>query len=101
MYVEHMFGDLAERIDHLETELVSLEQEVSRIRGRQVEILTQLDAHQVYLTDGDRGMEDWVAARLDVSRQTAHRLLTVTHATDRWHLQQLTAGRWGWTGPPF
>jgi hypothetical protein len=93
-----MFGNLAERIDNLETELVTLEQEVSRIRARQVEVLTQLDAVQVYLTDGDRGMEDWVASRLDVSRPTAHRLMTITHATDPWHLRQLAAGRGGWTG---
>jgi len=75
--------------------MVTLEQEVSRIRSRQVEILTRLDAVQVYLTDGDRGMEDWVAGRLDVSRPTAHRLMTLTHTTDPWHLQQLAAGRWG------
>ncbi|HEU4751173.1 MAG TPA: HNH endonuclease, partial [Acidimicrobiia bacterium] len=32
---------------------------------------------------------------LDVSRPTAHRLMTITHATDPWHLQQLAVGRWG------
>jgi hypothetical protein len=40
-------------------------------------------------------MEDWTAARLDVSRQTAHRLMTVAHASDPWHLSQLSEGRWG------
>jgi hypothetical protein len=54
-----------------------------------------LETHQVFLTDGDRGMEDWVAARLDVSRQTAHRLMTVAHCDDRWILGQLRTGRFG------
>jgi hypothetical protein len=82
-----MFGGVGTRIDNLETELVDLETQISRLRARQVEILTSLEDFQVYLTDGDRGMEDWVASRLDVSRQTSHRLITVAHASDPWHLQ--------------
>ena len=93
--IEHMFGGLAEQIDTLESELSSVEAEIDRLRARQVEILSELDTHQVYLTEGDRGMEDWVASRLDVSAQTAHRLMTVAHAPDPWHAAQMQAGRWG------
>ena len=92
---ERMFGGVGTRIDSLETELSAVETEIGRLRARQVEILTELDTHQVYLTEGDRGMEDWVASRLDVSPQTAHRLMTVVHAPDPWYRQQLAAGRWG------
>jgi hypothetical protein len=84
-----------DRVDGLESELVQLEQTISGARARQAEILSQLDRMQVDLSDGDRGMEDWVAARLDVSRQTAHRLMTLAHAPDPWHLSQLSDGRWG------
>ena len=90
-----MFGGVGTRIDSLETELSAVETEIGRLRARQVEILTELDTHQVYVTDGDRGMEDWVASRLDVSPQTAHRLMTVAHASDPWHLAQMQTGRWG------
>ena len=93
--IERMFGDLAERIDNLETELSAVETEIGRLRARQVEILTELDTHQVDLAEGDRGMEDWVASRLDVSPQTAHRLMNVAHCDDRWILEQLQAGRLG------
>jgi hypothetical protein len=96
-----MFGDLAARIDNLETELVEAETQISRLRARQAEILSQLDQHQVFLTDGDRGMEDWVASRLDVSRHTAHRLMTITHAPDPWLRQQLAAGRFGFDRAAF
>jgi len=82
-------------VDGLESRLAEFEKMISRARAEQVEILTRLDALQVDVGDGDRGMEDWTAARLDVSRQTAHRLLTVTHAFDPWHLRQLQTGRWG------
>ena len=93
--IERMFGDLAERIDTLESELSSVEAEIARLRARQVEILSELDTHQVYLTDGDRGMEDWVGSRLDVSSQTAHRLMTLAHCDDRWIREQFKTGRFG------
>jgi hypothetical protein len=84
-----------DRVDGLESELVQLEQTISRARARQAEILADLDRMQVDLSDGDRGMEDWTAARLDVSRQTAHRLMTLAHCDDRWILGQLRSGRLG------
>ena len=93
--IERMFGGVGTRIDNLETELSRVEAEIGRLRARQVEILTELDTHQVYLTEGDRGMEDWVAARLDVSSQTAHRLMNVAHCDDRWIREQLHTGRYG------
>jgi hypothetical protein len=84
-----------DRVDGLQSELIQLEQTIGRARARQAEILTRLDRMQVDMSEGDRGMEDWVAARLDVSRQTAHRLMTIAHCDDRWLRQQLAAGRFG------
>ena len=60
-------------VDGLESRLAELEKVISQARAEQVEILARLDVLQVDVGDGDRGMEDWVAARLDVSRQTDHR----------------------------
>jgi hypothetical protein len=93
-----MFGGVGTRIDNLETELVDLETQISRLRARQVEILTSLEDFQVYLTDGDRGMEDWVASRLDVSRQTSHRLITVAHASDPGTYSKCRMVGGGWIG---
>ncbi|MEX0699218.1 MAG: HNH endonuclease [Acidimicrobiia bacterium] len=84
-----------DRVYGLESELVRLEQVISGARARQAEILSQLDRMQVDLSDGDRGMEDWTAAHLDVSPQTAHRLMTIAHSEDRWLLEQFKAGRFG------
>jgi hypothetical protein len=83
------------KVDGLEVQLQAKEVEIRRLRAEQAEILTELDRLQVDMADGDRGMEDWTASHLDVSPQTAHRLMTVAHATDPWFRQQLTAGRWG------
>ena len=82
-------------VDGLEARLAELEKTISRSRAEQVAILARLDVLQVDLGEGDRGMEDWVASRLDVSPQTAHRLMTVVHAPDPWYRQPLAAGRWG------
>jgi hypothetical protein len=90
-----MFGGVGTRIDTLETRLFDLERVINQARAEQVEILSQLDDLQVYLSDGDRGMEDWVASRLDVSHQTAHRLMTIAHFDERWILERLKAGRFG------
>ena len=62
-------------IDALETEVVALEGLISRARVRQAEVLAHLDAAQVSAMDGSRSMVDWTAARLDVTHDTARRLL--------------------------
>jgi hypothetical protein len=62
-------------LDTLEQELIACEALVSRVRSRQAELLRILDGAQVNATDGSRSMLDWTAARLDISHDTARRLL--------------------------
>ena len=82
-------------VEGLETRLTDLEKVIGRARAEQAEILTELDGLQVDLAGGDRGMDDWTSAHLDVSPQTAHRLMTVAHATDPWFREQMKSGKWG------
>jgi len=83
------------KVDGLEVQLQAKEVEIRRLRAEQAEILTELDRLQVDMADGDRGMEDWTASHLDVSPQTAHRLMTVAHANDPWFREQMQSGKWG------
>ena len=63
--------------------MLRLEAEISQARARQVEVLRQLDRHQVDTAAGMRTMGDWVSAHLDVSTQTANRLWQVARAQPR------------------
>jgi hypothetical protein len=87
-------------VDGLEARLSELEKAISRARAEQVEILARLDVLQVDLSDGDRGMEDWVASRLDVSPETAHRLMTITHSPTRGSVSSWRRAGGGWIGRP-
>ncbi len=89
------FGWWNEQIENREAELVRLEGLVRRIRARQVAILTQLDTLQVDLADGDRGMEDWTSAHLDVTPQTATRLITLARESDPRFREKMSQGIWG------
>ena len=62
-------------VDALERRLLEREEMISVLRADQAITLEALDAAQVHMTDGSRSMIGWVAARLDVSHDTA-RLLT-------------------------
>ncbi len=62
-------------IDVLEGELTALEGLNARARARQAALLNALDAAQVAAMDGSRSMLEWTAARLDVTHDTARRLL--------------------------
>ena len=84
-----------ERVDELERRIVASEAEISRLRAEQASDLRLLDQLQVDLGDGDRCMDDWVQAHLDVSHQTAARLMQVARSSDRSSLDKLKSGSWG------
>ena len=48
---------------------------IARIRAHQIKALAQLDVAQVHSGDGARSMHEWVAARLDVTHETAGALV--------------------------
>ena len=83
------------KVDRLESRLLELEESISLARAEQAEILSELDRFQVDLADGDRGMQDWISAHLDMSPQGAHRLWTLAKNDDSWILEQLRIGRFG------
>ncbi len=61
-------------IDQLEQLLVDDEAHIARLRARQIVALQALDIAQVAIMDGARTMAEWVAARLDVTPETAQKL---------------------------
>jgi hypothetical protein len=67
-------GTTAARVEAWEAEILHIESEITRQRARQVQLLRELDRHQVDAGAGMRTMGDWVSAHLDVSSQTANRL---------------------------
>ena len=84
-----------QQIDSWQTELISCEEEITRIRARQVTLIRQLDRYQVDCGDGARTMGDWTSARLDLSRQTSTRLTQLAHANDPQIDQAMVEGKWG------
>jgi hypothetical protein len=79
-------------------EVMSVEKQISRLRARQVDLLRFLDRYQIDTADGARTMGDWVAAQLDLSHQTASRLMTVANAQDPEVDHALATGKWGLDG---
>ena len=75
--------------DQLEAALTGLEAEIGARRQLQLRLLGELDARQVPIADGSRSMAEWVAARMDVTHETARRL---TQTAVRLHDQP------GWAG---
>jgi hypothetical protein len=55
----------------MEQVLLDAERTIAAARARQAEVLAELDAAQVAMVDGSRPLSDWVAAKLDVSHDTA------------------------------
>ena len=84
-----------QQIDAWQAELLSCEEEITRIRARQVRLIRQLDRYQVDCGDGARTMGDWTSARLDLSRQTATRLTQLAHAHDPEIDRAMVDGKWG------
>jgi hypothetical protein len=62
-------------IDALEQVLMAGEAAIAKIRAHQVAALVDLDRVQVHTGDGARSLHDWVAARLDVTHETAKLLV--------------------------
>ena len=99
--IEHMFDswdagkNWGVKVDELERRVVAKEAEISRLRAEQAADLQTLDRLQVDLGDGDRSMDDWVQAHLDVSHQTAARLMQVARSGDRATIEKMTSGSWG------
>lgn len=62
----------------LEDHLINLEANIAVLRTAQAELLSELDARQIVRLDGARNVIDWVAGRLDVSHNTATKLVDIT-----------------------
>jgi len=107
--VEHMFDRRSSSIwdsldfgspenleaDELRTALLADEAEISKIRGRQVERLRRADRLQLDTADGSRTMADWVVANLDVSPQTARRMMRIVRGHHSDIEQRMEAGEFG------
>ncbi len=66
--------------DALEQQLVAAEAVIARLRAHQSRILREIDVRQVPAADGYRNLHDWTAARLDVTPDTARRLIRLASA---------------------
>ncbi|HSF86736.1 MAG TPA: HNH endonuclease signature motif containing protein [Acidimicrobiia bacterium] len=71
-------------VDVLEGELIALERLIARARARQARLLAELDVAQVAAMDGARSMLEWTAARLDVTQDTAGRLVRAAKGLAEW-----------------
>ena len=79
-------------VDAMEQELVRLEGIVSRVRARQIEILTLVDQLEVPRWDGTRSLKEWIAGRLDLQGRTAGDLAVLAQAEPGPIMSGLTAG---------
>jgi len=78
--------------DELEQQLADDEQSFSRLRARQTLVLEELDRRQVATGDGCKSLSEWVAARLDMSLDSAKRLVrTMRRTAQRPRLRELLA----------
>jgi Domain of unknown function (DUF222)/HNH endonuclease len=75
-------------IDQREQRLIAAEKAIGRLRELQVQDLAELDTAQVASADGSRSLSEWVAGRLDMSKDTAKTLVrTMRRLHDRPDLQ--------------
>jgi hypothetical protein len=72
--------DEYDSVDSMEQELVRLEALVSRVRARQVAIITAIDHLQVPYWDGTRSLKEWIAGRLDIQPRNAADLAVLAKA---------------------
>ena len=75
-----MFDHEQQSVDSLEQRLLAAESEIARQRAIQAQLLVHLESAQGALMDGCRSLSEWVASRLDVSRETASALVRVSRA---------------------
>ncbi len=61
--------------DLVERALQEEESKVARSRAKQLQMILVADAMQLHTADGCRSLNEWVAGRLDVSRETASSLV--------------------------
>jgi 5-methylcytosine-specific restriction endonuclease McrA len=81
--------------DRIRSELWAREAEIARLRAEQVELLRGADRLQLDTADGSRSMTDWVVAELDVSPQTAHRMMRIARSHQADIEAGMTAGVYG------
>jgi hypothetical protein len=82
-------------IDDLRGEMLLREAEISRLRGEQLALLRKADRLQVTTADGARTLSDWLVANLDVSPQSAGRMVRVARSAQPDIEAGLTAGEFG------
>jgi hypothetical protein len=69
-------------LDQLEQHLAESMALVSRVTAGMLPAIRALDVAQVMSLDGARGMDEWLAARLDVDVRTARTFLALARASD-------------------
>jgi len=90
MFEDMSFDQLT--TDELEQQLVASQQIQSGLKARDLEVLEELDRRQVATGDGCKSLSEWVAARLDLSLDSAKRLVrTMRRTAQRPHLRELLA----------
>jgi hypothetical protein len=79
-----MFEDFASEVsvDGLEQRLVESLAVVSQVTAGMLPVIRALDVAQVRCSDGARGVDEWLTARLDIDLKTARTLLSLARATD-------------------
>jgi hypothetical protein len=78
--------------DEIEQRLMAAERLIDRLREQQLHDLEELDRRQAATADGCISLSEWVAARLDLSLDSAKRLVrTMRRTAERPHLRELLA----------
>lgn len=84
------FSGYGTSIDTAEQTLIAAELHIARLRAIQMDALETLDRAQVATGDGARTFSEWVAARTDVSLETARDLVrTMRRTSERTHLRRV------------
>ena len=93
--VDFGVGTDSDSVVFAESEMLRLEGHIRRLRGRQAELLAELDRCQVDTANGSRTMAEWVSAKLDLSPQTSSRLMTIARTDTPAVRERMLAGDWG------
>ncbi len=62
-------------VTQMDAELTEIEASIASLRARQVVLINELERSQAPQTDGSRSMLEWVQSHVDVSTETARRLV--------------------------
>jgi len=87
--------DWSLEVDELKGEILFKEAEISRLRGQQLALLRKADRLQVATAEGSRTLADWVTANLDVSPQTAGRMVRVARSAQSDIEAGISSGEYG------